>query len=47
MQLERQRRPDATRRRRGGYLDRRPAPTADAETWSHHYDQHDFDAFWA
>jgi hypothetical protein len=30
MQLERQRRPDAYRRRRGGYLDRRHAPAADA-----------------
>jgi uncharacterized protein len=30
MQLERQLRPAAYRRRRGGYLDRRPAPAADA-----------------
>jgi hypothetical protein len=30
MQFERQLRPDAYRRRRGGYLDRRPAPAADA-----------------
>jgi hypothetical protein len=30
MQLERQLRPDAYRRRRGGDLDRRQAPTADA-----------------
>jgi hypothetical protein len=30
MQLERQLRPEAYRRRRGGYLDRRQAPTADA-----------------
>ena len=31
MQLERQLRPEAYRRRRGGYLDRRRTPTADAE----------------
>jgi hypothetical protein len=30
MQLERQLRPEAYRRRRGGYLDRRQAPAADA-----------------
>jgi hypothetical protein len=30
-QLERQLRPEAYRRRRGGYLDRRRTPTADAE----------------
>jgi hypothetical protein len=30
MQLERQLRPEACRRRRGGYLDRRRTPTADA-----------------
>jgi hypothetical protein len=30
MQLERQLRPEAYRRRRGGYLDRRRTPTADA-----------------
>ena len=29
MQLERQLRPEAYRRRRGGYLDRRQIPTAD------------------
>jgi hypothetical protein len=31
MQLERQLRPEAYGRRRGGYLDRRQPPTADAE----------------
>jgi hypothetical protein len=30
-QLERQLRPEADRRRRGGYLDRRPIPAADAQ----------------
>jgi hypothetical protein len=30
MQLERQLRPEAYRRRRGGYLDRRRTPTGDA-----------------
>jgi hypothetical protein len=30
MQLERQLRPEAYRRRRGGYLDRRRIPAADA-----------------
>jgi hypothetical protein len=30
MQLERQLRPEAYRRRRGGYVDRRRTPTADA-----------------
>jgi hypothetical protein len=30
MQLERQLRPESYRRRRGGYLDRRRTPTADA-----------------
>ena len=30
MQLERQLRPETYRRRRGGYLDRRPAPAANA-----------------
>jgi hypothetical protein len=32
MQLERQLRPEAYRRRRGGYLDRRHIPAADVET---------------
>jgi hypothetical protein len=31
MQLERRLRPEAYRRRRGGYLDRRRTPAADAE----------------
>jgi hypothetical protein len=31
MQLERQLRPDVFRRRRGGYIDRRRTPVADAE----------------
>ena len=31
MQLERELRPEAYRRRRGGYLDRRRTPSADAE----------------
>jgi hypothetical protein len=34
MQLERQLRPEAYRRRRGGYLDRRRIPAADVQQWA-------------
>ena len=40
MQLERHLRPEAYRRRRGGYLDRRQIPTADVEHDNEHLKTH-------